>query len=91
MSYSSDNGHSGLMIPGATSWRGAGRPRLHPSPAEARRAANHRRKLKLQMDGLAQRSVWLPKDIWEALRSARLANETSDAATLERILRQALL
>lgn len=91
LSYKRRHSHDGPMITEARALGRAGRPRLHSSPTEARRAANGRRKAKLQNDGLAQRSVWLPKELWEALRSARLANETSDVATLERILRQALL
>lgn len=90
MSYSPSVGQSRPMTLEAQTRCRAGRPRLHSSSTEARRAANCRRKVKLQGDGLVQRSVWLPKDLWDALRNIRQANERSDAATLERILRTAL-
>jgi hypothetical protein len=90
VSYRRDARHSGAMTTDRTSRHRVGRPKKHSSCAEARRAENARRKAKLKGNGLAQRSVWLPRELWDALRTARLASETSDAATLERLLRKAL-
>lgn len=44
----------------------------------------------MQQAGFVQRSIWLPREFWEALRALRLPTESSDAATLERLVREAL-
>lgn len=40
--------------------------------------------------GLVQRSVWLSREMWSALRTLRLPTETSDSETLARVLREAM-
>jgi hypothetical protein len=67
-----------------------GRPRLHANEAAARKVANDRLRSAMRSSGRVQRSVWLPREVWEGLRQLRHQSETSDAATLERILREAL-
>jgi hypothetical protein len=70
--------------------RRRGRPLQYLSPDEAKRAANARQRNTMQRAGLVQRSVWLPREVWETVRALRLPTESSDAATLERLLREAV-
>lgn len=66
-----------------------GRPTEYSSPAEARAEAERRARRKAQSRGLVQRSVWLPMEAWNALRTLRDAVETSDAQTLSRVIMEA--
>ena len=68
----------------------AGRPRTYSSKIEARCAANVRNRDTLVARGMVQRSVWLPRVAWETLRELRTEDESSDAATLTRLIQLAV-
>ena len=63
-----------------------GRPREYNTSAEARAAANVRQHEAAAAAGLVQRTVWLPRETWEALRQCRAQDERTDSATLARLL-----
>jgi hypothetical protein len=67
----------------------SGRPRLYACHQEARSSANRRHRVAMTSAGMVQRSVWLSRASWEAVRSLRRPGETSDAAVLERLIQEA--
>lgn len=68
----------------------SGRPPEYASKVAARAAANRRQRDAHVAAGLVQRSVWLSRENWDHLRNLRRNTETSDAAVLDRIIRETM-